>query len=201
MPYAFTPAQRRTFAGPNREKQRQQRRAADRAKTRLHVTGGGDIGMVAPEERGPRTSAEDGLSGATVKCFTKSLPISVHKIDTENRQLFGFASMSTVNGKDVEDLQNEIVPIEVIERAAYEYMQKSRDVSDAHKQRGVATCIESMVFTKAKQQALKIDLGCEGWWIGLQFPEGSPVWKKLRDGTARPSFSIGGSGITREVLT
>jgi hypothetical protein len=42
-------------------------------------------------------------------------------------------------------------------------------------------------------------LGYEGWWIGLQFPEGSPIWKKLRDGKARPSFSIGGSGITKEV--
>jgi hypothetical protein len=128
---------------------------------------------------------------------SKRLTVDVKKIDPARRQVFGWASVSTRDGQPVIDRQNEYVPIDVIEKAATAYMRKSRDGSDMHERRGVATCIELMTFSKAKQDALGIDLGMEGLWVGMQILDDS-VWAKVRDGARLPTFSIGGAGVTKE---
>ena len=64
---------------------------------------------------------------------------------------------------------------------------------------GVAVLVESMVFTKEKQNALGIAEGTipEGWWIGFKVTD-PDVWDKVKDGTYS-MFSIEGEAIREEV--
>ena len=54
-----------------------------------------------------------------------------------------------------------------------------------------------MVFTRQKQEALGIDLGKVGWFVGFKVDD-ADVWAKIKSGE-RPMFSIAGKA-KREVL-
>ena len=73
------------------------------------------------------------------------------------------------------------------------------DGGELHERGGVATMIESMVFTKEKLKALGLpeDALADGWWIGFHVTDES-VWKKVKDGTYS-MFSIEGEAIREEV--
>jgi hypothetical protein len=123
--------------------------------------------------------------------------IEVKKVDKDKMQVFGWASVVNKGGEPVIDLQDEIIPIEELEPAVYEYVLNSRDGGDMHEDMGVSKCIESMMFTTEKQKALGIDLGQEGWWIGLQYHD-PKLWKKVKAGE-RPAFSIGGVAASKDL--
>ena len=59
-----------------------------------------------------------------------------------------------------------------------------------HERMGVGRCVESMMFTKQKQDSLGIDLGLIGWWVGFKVDDVG-VWKRIKAGEL-PEFSIGG---------
>ena len=62
---------------------------------------------------------------------------------------------------------------------------------------GVGRLIESMVFTKEKQEALGINLGKVGWFVGFQIDD-VDVWKKIETGEY-VDFSIGGTGQREQI--
>lgn len=128
---------------------------------------------------------EDGFSRA----------FEVKKIDEDQHLVFGWASIWTIDGEYVVDKQDDIIPPDEGERAAYDFVLYHRSQGDMHERQGVGRCIESMVFTKQKQDALGIDLGMEAWWVGFHVDEPS-VWKRIKNGDL-PEFSIGGKA-TRE---
>jgi Putative phage serine protease XkdF len=133
-----------------------------------------------------------------MKPIAKTLIVDVRKISDDLQQIFGWCSVVTKNGVPVEDLQGDIITVEALESAAYDYMLKSRDAGDMHLRKGVGRCIESIVFTEDKQRALGIDLGgTVGWWIGMQIDD-PEVWKSVRAGS-RPGFSIGGKAAAKEL--
>jgi hypothetical protein len=47
-----------------------------------------------------------------------------------------------------------------------------------------------MVFTAQKQEALGIDLGKVGWFIGMKIYD-DKIWRQVKEGKF-PAFSIGG---------
>ncbi len=117
--------------------------------------------------------------------------ITISKIDTPQRLAFGWASIIEENGIPVVDSQGDIISEDELEKAAYSFAEDCRKAGELHTTIGVGELVESFVFTKAKQDALGIDLGKVGWWVGFRLsPE---VFAKVADGTYR-AFSIGGVG-------
>jgi hypothetical protein len=125
------------------------------------------------------------------------LPITIIKADPDQRLVFGWASVVEKDGVAIIDKQGDVIPVAELENAAYEYMLSSRNGADMHQRKGVAKLVESIVFTKEKQQALGIDLGQVGWWVGFKVHD-DELWAAHKRGE-RPELSIGGAAIPVEV--
>lgn len=126
-----------------------------------------------------------------------SIPFKIEKADPDKRLMFGWASVATVGGEAVVDKQFDIIPVEELERAMYDFVLYSRDQGHMHEKRGVGRLVESMVFSKEKQDALGIDLGFEGAWVGFKVDD-DQVWAAVKRGDL-PQFSIGGAAIPVEI--
>jgi len=123
---------------------------------------------------------------------------SVAKADEERHMVFGWASVATLaDGSTVEDYQKDILDIDELEEAVYQYVLYFRDGGEMHQRRGVGVLVESVVFTPAKLEAMGIPEGTlpNGWWLGLKITD-DDVWAKVKDGTYT-MFSIEGEA-TRE---
>jgi hypothetical protein len=130
---------------------------------------------------------------------TKGL-LTVQKADEERHMVFGWASIAQqADGSVVQDYQGDIIDIEDLENAVYDYVILYRDGGEMHKRGGVAVLVESVVFTAAKMQAMGIPEGTlpYGWWIGLKVMD-DDVWAKVKDGTYR-MFSIEGKAVRQEI--
>jgi len=132
---------------------------------------------------------------------------TVSKFDTDKRLVFGWCSVSKVDGKPVVDLQGDYVPIETTEDAAYKYVVHSRKGGDMHRRIGkgffddgkdqplhTADLVESFVVTPEKLEALGLapDAMPLGWWVGFKVND-DQQWADFKAGK-RPAFSIHGSG-------
>jgi hypothetical protein len=128
----------------------------------------------------------------------------ISKVDEDKRQVFGWASVSRINGQDVIDLQGDVVPIEEIEKSAYKYVIESRKGGDMHRRvkkfddgtvpHHTADMIESFVVTpeKLSKMGLPDDALPHGWWVGYKVND-DEQWQLVKSG-ARAGFSIHGSG-------
>jgi hypothetical protein len=128
----------------------------------------------------------------------------IAKVDADKRQVFGWASVSRINGEDVVDLQGDVVPIEEIEKSAYKYVIESRKGGDMHRRvkkfddgtvpHHTADMIESFVVTpeKLEKMGLPSDALPHGWWVGYHVND-DEQWALVKSGK-RAGFSIHGSG-------
>lgn len=123
----------------------------------------------------------------------------ISKVDVDKRQVFGWCSLTSMNGQPVIDLQGDYVPLEEIEKAAYEYVIHSRKGGDMHARDGLgpkhtADLIESFLVTpeKLKQMGLSDDSLPHGWWIGMKVND-DEQWNLVKNG-GRTGFSIHGKG-------
>lgn len=128
------------------------------------------------------------------KAFTSEFKVA--KVDEDQRMIFGWASVCALDGKLVVDKQDDSIPTEEIEKAAYDFVLYSRDQGDMHSRRGVGKLVESVVFTAEKEKCgivAKNENGetIHGWWTGF-YVTSDEVWKLHRAGK-RPQFSIGGN--------
>lgn len=132
------------------------------------------------------------------------LPLTIRKIDPEQQVIFGWASVSMIGGEVVVDKQNDMILIEDLEKAAYDYVLYCRTQGDMHKQgengvQPVGRMIESTVYTPekyAKCGLLAVDPVTKkqifGWWVGFKVDDQN-LWAMHKRGE-RPEFSIGGKG-------
>jgi hypothetical protein len=133
------------------------------------------------------------------------------KVDDDKRQVFGWASVTEIDGKPVVDLQGDYIHPTEMERAAYDYVIKSRKGGDMHSRvddQGnliskdaplhVSDMIESMVFTPEKVAKLGLPEGSlpTGWWVGFKVND-EPTWELVKSGE-RKGFSIHGLGARLE---
>lgn len=125
------------------------------------------------------------------------LPLRIKKYQPDQQLIFGWASVVEKDGKAIIDKQGDVIPVEELEHAAYEFTLNSRDGGDMHARRGVAKLVESMVFTAEKQKALGVDLGQVGWWVGFKVHD-PELWAAHKRGE-RPEFSIGGAALPVEI--
>ena len=127
-------------------------------------------------------------------------PFKIAKKDDDKMLAFGWANVSiTVDGELVEDYQEDIVEPEVLEEAAYTFVELYREGGEMHERGGAAVLVESVVFTEEKLKAMEIPEGTVpiGWWIGFKVTD-PDVWEKVKDGTYS-MFSIEGEAIREEV--
>ena len=136
--------------------------------------------------------------------------VEIEKIDAPKRQAFGWAYVSVdKHGNTVFDSHGDSMPIEELEKAAYDYMLDSRIGGEMHARVSKSTdldfgpvhasdVIESIVFTPEKIEKMGLPSNFpQGWWIGQQFPEGE-TWEKIEKGEYT-MFSIHGMGLRKRL--
>jgi hypothetical protein len=144
------------------------------------------------EEKAPKVK----IARNKGKDFTISATVS--KAIEDKRQVYGWASITEMDGQPVVDLQGDYTTIEEIEKAAHKYISKSRKGGDMHVRVGddpkhVSDLIESIVITPEKKEALGLPPESPtGWWVGMQVHD-DETWQLVKDGK-RPMFSVHGSG-------
>jgi len=125
------------------------------------------------------------------------------KRDDDLRVVWGWASVIEEGGQSVVDRQGDVWDESELLKSAHDFIDAARvgGLMHARDEAGnpyqIGKVVESVVFTKAAQDALGIDLGKIGWWIGVQITD-EKVWKGVKDGTFQ-AFSIGGTGTRTEV--
>lgn len=149
----------------------------------VHVPSAGGTGKKKPKEACEKAD------------WTTTLNIT--KMDSDRQQVFGWASVVEKGGNPIVDKQGDVIPVEELEKAAYDFVLNYREQDDMHAGGPTGRCIESMVFTMEKQEALGIDLGQVGWWVGFQVDDPA-LWKAHKEGK-RPEFSIGGHSLKQKV--
>lgn len=121
----------------------------------------------------------------------------------EKRQVFGWASIVTKDGRPVVDRQGDWIEPEEIEKAAYSYVVKSRTGGHQHRRDGempfkASDMIESIVFTPEKIEKMGLpDDFPVGWWVGYQITDDN-TWDLVKSGRVT-GFSIHGRGRRQEV--
>lgn len=124
----------------------------------------------------------------------------IHKSDDDEMLAFGWANVAiTAEGEQITDLQEDIVDPEVLEQAAYNFVEFYREGGEMHERGGCAVLVESVMFTKEKMAVMGIPEGTlpEGWWIGFRVTY-SDVWEKVKSGEYT-MFSIEGEAVREEV--
>lgn len=124
----------------------------------------------------------------------------IHKSDDDKMLAFGWANVAiTADGQQVKDLQEDIVDPDVLEAAAYNFVELYREGGEMHERGGCAVLIESIMFTKEKMSVMGIPDGTlpEGWWIGFRVIDPN-VWDKVKSGEY-PMFSIEGEAERIEI--
>lgn len=127
----------------------------------------------------------------------------ISKMNVEKKQVFGWASVIEINGEPVIDLQGDVMTIDTIEKAAYDYVHKSRKGGNQHQRSGeeplhVSDMIESFVLTPEKKDQMGLpDTVPTGWWVGFKINDDA-TWESYKNGQLK-DFSVHGSGTRRVV--
>jgi hypothetical protein len=124
--------------------------------------------------------------------FRQTTQLPIVKRDDEKRIVYGWASVAKKAGVDVRDRQDDLWDMEEMTETAHDFMKNQRVLKQMHagEQRGFV--VESVLFSAELQKALGIDLGMEGWFVGVHVPD-DETWSKVQSGELQ-AFSIGGSG-------
>lgn len=121
------------------------------------------------------------------------------KVNEDKRQVFGWCSLTKVDGEPVVDRQGDYIPLEEVEKSAYQYVVNSRKGGDMHKRDGdlpihASDMIESFVVTPEKLQQMGLEENAlpHGWWVGFKV-NNDDLWEEVKKGD-KIHFSIHGKG-------
>lgn len=156
--------------------------------------------MVHTEIKSPGSKTNRTQSESEVHKRSLKGKFKIHKSDDDEMLAFGWANVAiTENGEQISDLQEDMVDPEVLEQAAYQFVELYREGGEMHERGGCAVLVESIMFTKEKMAVMGIPEGTlpEGWWIGFRVTD-PDVWDKVKSGEY-PMFSIEGEAVREEV--
>lgn len=127
---------------------------------------------------------------------------ALDNVDVVNKVAYGWAYISKKGSGVVVDHSGQDWPISEVEKTAHEFVSDCRVGGESHMTKGGAELVESIVFTKALQDALGIDIkkegeSIEGWFVGFRITDAA-LLEKVEKGKLG-MFSIGGTGIIEEV--
>jgi cation transport regulator ChaB len=114
----------------------------------------------------------------------------VLKLDSERRIAWGWASVSTVNGKLVTDTQGDVITPTELGKMADRFMASARTAKAMHEGDQIGEVLHSLPLTNELAKAFGINTDREGWLIGMKIHDDA-VWKGFQEGRYR-AFSIGG---------
>jgi hypothetical protein len=115
---------------------------------------------------------------------------TVLKVNEDQGLVYGWAYVSTEDGKLLVDTQGDsIEPIEM-EKMATNFMLNSRNAKVMHKGENVGTFVHSLPLTNDIMKAFDIYSDREGWIVAMK-PDSEDVMKAYKSGEYT-GFSIGG---------
>lgn len=120
----------------------------------------------------------------------------IAKSADEKQIVFGWANIAKdVDGSFPLDWDGDVTRPEDLEDAAYTFVLKYREAGEQHEGEAVGQLVESVVFTKDKQEAMGIPEGIvpEGWWVGFYIPD-KEVFAKIKSGEYE-MFSVQGKAV------
>jgi hypothetical protein len=128
----------------------------------------------------------------TVSELTKNFEAygEVTKIDSEQRIVYGFASVVSKNGEMIVDRQGDVITAEEMEKAATNFMLGARNGLTMHKGEPTTTIVHSLPLTKQVMDAFGITSDKEGWLIAVKVHD-DDTWDRMKKGEFT-GFSIGG---------
>lgn len=131
--------------------------------------------------------AKPGEKPRLINLTEKELAVKFLKAADEEKHLV----TGIVLEPDTIDAHNDTVSAEEIEKAAFEYMRKSRVIGEQHKKKGEAEIVESYIapvdFNLGGQKVKK------GSWVMTVKVLSDKLWKAVKAGEFT-GFSIGGYG-------
>lgn len=126
--------------------------------------------------------------------------VKVAKFNAEERFVIGWASVSSIDGVPVVDLQGDVLDEAELEAAAAAFMQDHASGLVLHKGEPAIAYSTSIVLTPAIKKALGITTTNDrcGWIVGGHVMDDA-TWQRVKSGELR-SLSIGGTGV-RDPIT
>ncbi len=130
--------------------------------------------------------------------FEIFVPIS--KMDDEQQIVFGWGSVTKVNGQPVVDTQGDIIEDMELEKAVYDFMTVPKH-DEMHKRIVPdSKIVESFVVTDEKLAKMfpgeTVPQGFRGWWLGVKIAD-TEMYQKHKTGEYT-GFSITGSAQRKE---
>lgn len=119
---------------------------------------------------------------------------NISKSRDDEQLVSGWASVSVnKDGSIPLDWQDDVIIPEELEKAAINFMLESRGSGEMHQGQSKGSVVESIVFTKEKQEVLGIPEGVlpQGWFITVKVHD-PEAFAKVKDGTYK-MFSIQGT--------
>lgn len=124
---------------------------------------------------------------------------TISKTDEDQRTVFGWASITEVDGAPVIDRQGDMIEMEELSKAAYDYVVSSRKGGHQHQRDAsdmpleVSDMIESVVFTPEKIEKMGLPTTTPlGWWVGYKVRDEN-IWQSIKKGDIT-GFSVHGKG-------
>lgn len=123
----------------------------------------------------------------------------IKKVSADDQRLvFGWASIvEDEAGNLIVDSQGDTITPDELEKAAHNFMSDSRAAGFMHNGKVIGKIVQSLVVTKATEEALGVSFGKCGWFIVMKV-EDPDVWARVKTGELS-AFSIGGRGVRKEI--
>lgn len=154
---------------------------------------------VEPEEEITLEMLDEAIEKSITEFEAEQETFKLQKIDQTNHLVFGWASVAIDNeGNQVVDKQNDIIELDELEPAVYEFVLKSGHASSNHTGLFKGFLVESVLITEEKLLAMGVPEDVitkgiinSGWWVGFYIPNDDDM-QKIIDGDYE-MFSIGGT--------
>lgn len=126
-------------------------------------------------------------------------PAQIAKLDEDQHLVFGWFNVAVrKDGKLLTDMEEDVVEVEELEKAAYDFVIESRQGGVMHQGNPKAVLVESIVITpeKLEKMGLPPDAVPARWWGGFKVLDGD-TWSKVKKGELK-MFSIEGEAVRVE---
>ena len=120
----------------------------------------------------------------------KELQGKILKRDDEQRLVYGWAYVSTVEGKLSVDHSGETIDPDTLSKAATDFMLDVRIAKAMHQGNAIGSVVHSLPITKDIAESLGIQTDREGWVVAMKI-HSDQVWELVKSGKLS-AFSIGG---------
>jgi cation transport regulator ChaB len=145
---------------------------------------------------GSRSRAFSAAHDAIHKGIEFRRTVQIEKIEPEKRIVWGWAYVCEDADGQVVDHGGDIVETLEMEKAAHSFNLESRVGNVMHKGQA-GDIVDSVFFSKAVQEALGINLGKIGWFVGFRVSD-DEAWEGVKSGKFK-AFSIGGNAQTEKL--